>query len=211
MLSLWGILITSFIVGLSGALMPGPLLTVTISQSARRGWVVGPLVVLGHGILELSLVVAIVYGLGQFLTRGPVIGTIGMIGGAVLLWMGVSMIRDAPKTRLAMEGGKGMTSLHPVWAGVLTSLSNPYWTVWWATIGLSYIAFSMQYGVAGISFFFIGHILSDLGWYAFISILVHYGKRFVNDRAFQAVIAVCGILLLFFGAYFGYSGVKKFL
>jgi threonine/homoserine/homoserine lactone efflux protein len=211
MLSLWGIFLTSFIVGLSGALMPGPLLTVTISQSARRGWVVGPLVVLGHGILELSLVVAIVYGLGQLLTRGAVIGTIGIVGGAVLLWMGICMLRDSRKVRLMMEGRAGFDSIHPVWAGILTSLSNPYWTVWWATIGLSYIAFSMRYGTAGISFFYTGHILSDLVWYALVSTLVDFGKRLVSDRAFQGIVAACGLLLLFFGAYFGYAGIKKFL
>jgi threonine/homoserine/homoserine lactone efflux protein len=211
MLSLSGIFITSFLVGLSGALMPGPLLTVTISQSASRGWIVGPFIVLGHAILELSLVVAIVYGMGRFLAQPPVIGAIGIIGGAVLLWMGGSMVRNSRKVSLVIEGTKGISSLHPVWAGILTSLSNPYWTVWWATIGLSYIGFSMKYGLTGIALFYAGHILSDLGWYVLISLLVHYGKRVTNDRAFQAVIAVCGIFLLFFGFYFGYSGIRKFV
>lgn len=210
MLTLWGIFVTSFIIGLSGALMPGPVLTVTISQSATRGWMVGPLVVLGHGILELSLVVAIVYGLGQVLTHGSVIGAIGISGGIVLLWMGGSMLRGARKVSLVFEGEKGAAALHPVWAGILFSLSNPYWIVWWATIGLSYIAFSMKYGMMGISSFYTGHILSDLVWYAFVSSLVHFGKRWANDRAYQTLIAICGVLLLGFGVYFGYSGVKSF-
>ena len=211
MLSLWGIFLTSFIVALSGALMPGPMLTVTISQSATRGWVVGPLVVLGHGILELSLVVAIVYGLGQFLAKASVIGAIGIIGGVVLLWMGCSMLQSSRKISLVIEGKKGAAALHPVWAGILSSLSNPYWTVWWATIGLSYIAFSMKYGWPGISLFYTGHILADLAWYAFVAALIYFGKRWVGDRGFRAVIAFCGILLLIFGAYFGYSGLKNFL
>ena len=211
MLSLWGIFVTSFIVALSGALMPGPMLTVTISQAATRGWIVGPLVVLGHGILELTLVVAISYGLGQFLAKASVIGTIGVVGGIVLLWMGWSMVRNARKVSLVLERKKGTESLHPVWAGILSSLSNPYWTVWWATIGLSYIAFSIKYGILGISFFFTGHILADLVWYAFVAAVIYFGKRWVGDRGFRAVIALCGILLLIFGAYFGYSGIKNFL
>jgi threonine/homoserine/homoserine lactone efflux protein len=210
MLFLAGIFLTSFIVALSGALMPGPMLTVTISQAAGRGWRVGPQIVLGHAILELSLVAAIVYGVGGLLTKGPVIGTIGIAGGIVLLWMGWSMVRDFRKVSLAMDR-KGTTFIHPVWAGSLTSLSNPYWTIWWATIGLSYIAFSLQQGMLAIAFFYTGHILADLVWYLFVALLVHFGKRWVSDRGFQAVIALCGILLLFFGAYFGYSGIKKFL
>ena len=210
MLSLWGIFVTSFIVGLSGALMPGPLLTVTISQSAVRGWITGPLVVLGHGILELSLVLAVVYGFGQLLAQGAVTGAIGILGGAVLLWMGGTMARDARKVTLTMDGEKGISTLHPVWSGILVSLSNPYWTVWWATIGLSYIAFSMQMGTLGISFFYGGHILSDLVWYALISILVHFGKTWIPDRVFQTVILICGIFLVGFGSYFGFSGIKYF-
>ena len=148
MLSLSGIFITSFIVALSGALMPGPVLTVTISQSATRGWRVGPLIVLGHAFLELSLVVAIAYGLGQFLTIGSVIGTIGIVGGAVLLWMGGSMLRDARKVSIVMEVEKGPAALHPVWAGILFSLSNPYWIVWWATIGSAFLTKSLAHGPA---------------------------------------------------------------
>ena len=210
MFILLGIFFSSFIVGLSGALMPGPMLTVTISQSAFRGWVVGPLVVLGHGILELFLVVGVVYGLGEFLAQGPVIGTIGLVGGSVLLWMGGSMLRDAPRVSLIIKGDKGIAALHPVWAGILSSLSNPYWIIWWATIGLSYIAFSQQYGKVGISFFYSGHITADLVWYVLVAFLVHFGKRWISDRTFRGVIAVCGVLLLAFGLYFGYSGVKKF-
>ena len=50
------IFFSSFMIALSGALMPGPLLTVTISEATRRGTVAGPLMILGHGILELALV-----------------------------------------------------------------------------------------------------------------------------------------------------------
>ena len=59
MLSIFTIFFTSFVIALSGALMPGPLLTVTISESARRGFVAGPLLIAGHGLLELALVVAL--------------------------------------------------------------------------------------------------------------------------------------------------------
>ena len=86
---------TSFVVALSGALMPGPLLTITVSESARRGWIAGPLIILGHGILELLLVVAISFGFGEALTRGHVLSSISVIGGAILFWMGWSMLRMA--------------------------------------------------------------------------------------------------------------------
>ncbi len=51
-----GVPVSSFVVALSGALMPGPLLTVTVGEATRRGFWAGPLIILGHGLLELTLV-----------------------------------------------------------------------------------------------------------------------------------------------------------
>ena len=60
---------SSFVIALSGALMPGPVLTVTVSESARRGAKAGPLMIFGHGILELALVLALLGGLAPFFSR----------------------------------------------------------------------------------------------------------------------------------------------
>ena len=65
-LSLIAIFTSSFIIALSGALMPGPLLTFTVSESPQRGAITGPLVILGHGILELALVLALLSGMAPF-------------------------------------------------------------------------------------------------------------------------------------------------
>ena len=146
-----GIFFTSFLIGLSGALMPGPVLTVTISQVASRGFWAGPLIVLGHGILELSLVAAVALGLGRILTLGPVIGTIAIVGGIFLVYLGYDILRSLKGLSLSLQARAGGRKIvdHPVMAGILTSLSNPYWTIWWATIGLGYIALSRQLGRIG--------------------------------------------------------------
>ena len=71
---------TSFAPALSGALMPGPLLTVTVAEAAQRGTRTGPLIITGHVILELLLVTAIIMGLGPYLKNPPVIGIISLCG-----------------------------------------------------------------------------------------------------------------------------------
>jgi len=47
-------------------MMPGPLLTITISESSQRGFFIGPALILGHAILELILVIALLFGLAPF-------------------------------------------------------------------------------------------------------------------------------------------------
>lgn len=221
MLELFGILAgifaTSFIVALSGALMPGPLLTVTISESARRGAWVGPLLIVGHGILELLFIVLILWGLGDLLMKAEVLSVIAFFGSFVLLWMGFGMIKGIKSLSLARDiersqNGKLSSILkNPILAGVVVSLSNPYWTIWWLTIGLAYIFMSVKFGVLGLIAFFIGHILADLVWYSFVSTSVSFGTKFFTDKIYRGIAAVCGSFLLGFSFYFFKSGFDYLL
>jgi threonine/homoserine/homoserine lactone efflux protein len=61
-----------FIMGLTGAMAPGPLLTITIEESAKRGGIVGPLVVVGHGILEFAFLILIILGVANLFTSPSV-------------------------------------------------------------------------------------------------------------------------------------------
>ncbi|RJP60004.1 MAG: lysine transporter LysE [Deltaproteobacteria bacterium] len=196
----------SFTLALSGALMPGPLLTVTIAESAHRGFVAGPLLMVGHAVLELALVVAIILGLGPFLKIPQVMGGIALVGGAILIWMGIQMIRTARNISLNMDGPEGRVSSYPVLTGILASLSNPYWILWWATIGLGYLVAAIKLGVLGVGVFFVGHIAADFLWYSIVSYGISRGKRILKDRAYQHIIRFCGIFLLGFGGWFLLAG-----
>ena len=201
---------TSFVIALSGALMPGPLLTITLSESAKRGFYAGPLIVLGHGILEQLLLLLLLLGLAPILKNDQVIGSVGVVGAVVLIWMAVGMIRSLPSLSLERVA-KDSKSTNPVWAGVLMSLANPYWIIWWATIGLGYILYSFTVGLLGVAAFFAGHILADLAWYAAVSFAVSHGRRFMSDKIYKGVIACCAVALLGFAIYFGFSGAQRLI
>lgn len=209
MAALFGIFITSFIIAFSGALMPGPFLTATISESSKRGFLAGPMMILGHGILELVLVIALILGLGPFLTNDTVFGVIALSGAFILLWMAFGMFRSLPSLQFGTgDDGEKRGSL--VTTGILMSLANPYWTIWWATIGLGYIIHSQAFGLPGVLLFFIGHILADLVWYSTVSFSISKGKAFVSIPVYRGIIGVCACFLVVFAVYFGYSGFEKF-
>lgn len=167
----------------------------------------GPLVVLGHGLLEVLLLILIVLGLANVMKTPGMIGAISLAGGAVLLWLSFGMLRDAKKAKLDLTARDGL-SVSPVAAGILTSISNPYWIIWWATIGLGYVVSAMELGVAGVLSFFAGHILADLLWFSGVSFLVARGKRYVSDRFYRGVIRGCALVLIFFAVYFGILGIR---
>jgi len=199
---------SSFVVGLSGALMPGPVLTVTIAEATRRGFWAGPLIVLGHGIIEFTLFIALVLGLGSFLKHDLVFGIVGLGGGIVLVGMGVSMVRGTRQATLKLDLDAGARS-RPVIAGLLTSISNPYFIIWWATIGLSYIALSQQHGIMGLGSFYSGHIMADVVWYFAVAAAITVGKKIMDDHTYRWIIGLCGGFLVLLGLSFGYFGLLK--
>ena len=112
------IFLSSFVIALSGAMMPGPLLTVTISESVRRGFVTGPLLILGHALLESALVIALLFGLAPFFQKSFVFVVTALAGALILSWMAWEMFRSLPTLRLAREAD-GARRGHPVVSGVL--------------------------------------------------------------------------------------------
>ena len=217
MVTLVGIFITSFFLALSGALMPGPLLTVTINESVTRGAWTGPLLIVGHAILELTFIIIILWGLGTVIQNDIVLSIIAFVGSAIMLGMGYSMIRNIRTLTLAdtpsqsPNGAIGKILKHPVSAGVIVSLANPYWSVWWLTIGLTYIFIAVKLGIIGIIVFFVGHVTADFLWYSVVSVSISLGKRFFTDGVYRGIAAFCGLFLLGFSVYFFKSGFDYLL
>jgi len=208
MLPLITIFCTSFIIALSGAMMPGPLLTATISETSRQGFKAGPLLILGHGILELLLVLALILGLAPFIQRQDVFIFTAFAGAIILVWMAVGMLRTLHNLHIDW-GKKSAGSNHLIMTGILLSIANPYWTIWWASIGLGYILYSQKFGILGILFFFLGHIIADLTWYAVVSLAVDRGRHFLTDRLYRRVMGTCASFLIVFACYFAYAGFHK--
>ena len=136
---------------------------------------------------------------------------VSIFGGLVLTWMGGGMmagaIRGTAVVGLREEDG-GRRSLGAVFIGAAASASNPFWHVWWATVGMTYVvqAQNASFGMAGNAAFFTGHILSDLSWYCLVAFTIAFGRNFLSDRIYRILILICGISLIGIGLYFiGYG------
>ncbi|HOK43742.1 MAG TPA: LysE family transporter [Thermoclostridium caenicola] len=206
--------IRSFIIGFSGAMMPGSLLTYTVEKSLKIGPKAGPLVSLGHALLELVLVILLFIGVGQYLETPLAQMIIGFLGGAVLIFFGGSMIRDAAKGKLQidMKSASAAKSGGIILGSMLVSASNPYFAVWWAAVGLGLMmeAYNLM-GVAGVVLFYTGHILSDFSWYTLVSFIIGKTRKFINMKIYRIIIVVLGAVLIAFGAGFLVSSVKMLL
>ncbi len=214
-MSLFMLFVTAFVTALSGALMPGPVLFVTVRHSAAGGRAAGPLVVTGHAVVEVPLMLAIVFGLGTVLRTDVFTGAVGLTGGAVLLVMSWGMLRGLPDLRLPdLQAGRradGPSAFSVVAAGALTSLSNPYFLIWWATVGLKFLAEAAQFALVGYAVFYAGHVLADLLWYAGVSESLHRGRRVLSDGAYRWLVGALAVALAGFAGWFAWDGAERLL
>ena len=168
------------------------------------------MMILGHGILELGVILVLLSGFAPLLLRDDVFVTVSLVGGTVLLWMALSMLRGISRLSLDSEKGGGKQR-NLIISGIALSAFNPYFFLWWASIGLGYIVYSTEFGILGVALFFLGHILADLGWYTFVSYGVAKGKDFLGDNGYRRLIGGCAVLLVVFSGYFFYSGINRLM
>lgn len=188
----------SFLIALSGVIPPGPVLAAVISESARHGFKAGPLIMLGHILLELCMVAVLVLGFSKFIGNSALLQATSLAGAVVLLIFGTRMIVSAKKIQNGQNSYYAQSN-NLVLLGFLMSISNPHWTVWWLTVGMGLLLAARQTGAAGIAVFFAGHILADLGWYSIISFLIARGKKFISANIYKKIIIACGIAIIGFG------------
>ena len=216
---------TSFGIGFTGALMPGPLTTLTVRETMRRGFWAGPLLAAGHSLLELPLVIGLALGLSRLLDNDSVKGVIGIVGGVFLLWMGVHILGALPKEAPPLADGPGAAHdrswrqpfrvREPLLSGafalggaaILVSLSNPGFTAWWATAGTLLVRQGLDHGAAGVASIYTGHILSDIVWLSLLGLVLASGRRLMSGPVYRGVLVFCALFLLALGAYFMASGL----
>lgn len=192
-------LLIGFTVGLTGAMMPGPMLFATIESSLRAGWTAGPRIVLGHAVIEAAACVLIIYGMSAIVSESA-IRIVSLIGGASLCLFGWLILKDRGKASLDMKGSPITSS--PFLAGVITSASNPYFWIWWLSAGSSLIIEGLKTGLIAAGIFVTGHWIADAVWYSFISGSFGRGRTFMSDRMYRRILAACGLFLFVFGLWF---------
>lgn len=198
----------SFVVGFAAVVTPGTVSTAIVTESARRGFIVGPLVALGHCAVEFVMVALLALGLGVGLHTPGITNAIAVVGGGLLVVMGATMAWDGYRDKLRLPRPGGETRALGNWQllglGVAATVVNPFWYTWWVAVGAAYLALPAVhvYGLLGVLVFYLGHITGDLLWDSILSGVVGRGRRWITDRAYKWLIVACGAYLVFQGVVF---------
>jgi threonine/homoserine/homoserine lactone efflux protein len=197
-------LVQVFVISFSGALQPGPVTATAITMGARNRWA-GALLAVGHGIIEFPLIVLIILGLGKVFQRSETQIIIGSAGGVVLLYMAYSMFRGAGR---AAEVEVDTRKDNPVLAGIVLTVSNPYFLIWWATVGLALATEATKFGLYAFALFAIVHWLVDLIWVTALSFASFHGTTLLGPKLQTVILKICAAAMLVFGLFFLYNAVS---
>ena len=188
------------IISASGVMSPGPLFAANIYYGIRGGTRAGLKMAYGHTVVELPLI--LILGLGIFsLETFPefreyitVIGAVGLFGFAGL------QLRNVFKKDVNL---KSQTKYGPFIAGVMLSGLNPFFIIWWLTIGLKLISDSLiLWSFWGIGIMFLLHIWMDYAWLSSTAMVASKFSRIFSNRNFKILVVVLSAALVYFGIMF---------
>lgn len=197
-------MILGFTVGISAALIPGPMMFATIGISLKKGWKTGFYVFSGHAMVELTVFALILIGTASLIGES-VISYMAIIGGTVMFLFGLVIIKSAKRAStmdIAASASKINLPAGPVSAGILTSALNPSFLIWWLTAGSAIILQEYLAGIFAVIAFIVGHWIADLGFLVAVSSSFSKGKELISPRTHERVLYICGVFLAIFGIWF---------
>ena len=188
------------IISASGVMSPGPLFAANITYGLREGVKSGIKIAIGHSIVELPLVILL--GIGVFsLEIFPEFRTIISIFGAITLFVfaGIQIKTILKKNKnISVKPKQG-----PIVTGILLSALNPFFIVWWLTIGFKLISDAMLiWAFAGILIVFVFHIWMDFAWLGITAFLASKSRKIISNRNYKIMISLLSLTLIYFGITF---------
>ena len=188
------------VISASGVMAPGPLFTANISYGLRDGAKSGIKMAIGHTLVEFPLVILL--GIGVFsLETFPEFKILISIFGAITLF-----VFAAIQIKTALQEKKNNTTKPkqgPLVTGVLLSALNPFFILWWLTIGFKLILDAMLiWAFTGILILFVMHIWMDFVWLGGIAHLASKSSRIMSNRNYKILMIILSLMLVYFGITF---------
>ena len=202
---------------------PGPVTMETIRRGLGGGFRPALFVQLGSVIGDLTWCGLALLGLAPLAQIGWVRIGLSVAGVALLLYLGLTGLRDAWLSRIAgptpaadpasaRSAQAGDAQAGAFRSGLAISMANPMAVGYWLSVGGALIAA----GVAGTTplqtgSFVGGYLGGTLLWCFVLALAVRGGQRFVSPAIFRWLTAVCSLALLIFGLalaarLFGWGG-----
>lgn len=205
LLAFYGFIIA---VSLSGVMSPGPLTAFLIMRGRESPWA-GVWITLGHALAEIPLILGLFMGLQPFFETPGMREGVSLAGGGALLYLGRGAFGSSPAP---LSGGERIHQRSALVGGVALTALNPYWILWWLTVGASLISRTGEFGwLAGLAGMIVVHLLADAAWAVFITWSSNRGSQAIGEAGWRRIERGYAWVMCGFGAFFLYDGLRGLL
>ena len=200
MQELLGFTLVVIVISVSGVMSPGPLFAANIFYGLKGGAKAGLKMAYGHTVVELPLVILLGIGafsletIPEFRTYIAIIGAIGLF-----VFAGIQ-IKQIFKNSFDIinEPKQG-----PFLAGILLSALNPFFIIWWLTIGFKLISDALIiWSFWGILIMFLLHIWMDYVWLSSTALVSSRISKILSNQSYKFLVVGLSIVLVYFGITF---------
>lgn len=200
LMELYFFLATVILISLSGVMAPGPLFAAAISEG-RKSPFSGFSVSAGHAAVEIPIILALVL-FGVSIATQSIKMVIGVLGGGVLLYLAFMELRNFGQK---VEAEKGMSFV----SGIAMTGVNPYFLIWWLTIGFRLVIDATEFGVLGIASFIIAHEMCDVAFLGFVSATSNKTASMWGSKSYKILSGISITIFVSFGVFFLVTGISS--
>ena len=184
----------------SGVMAPGPLFAANITCGLKHGTRSGIKIALGHTIVEFPLIILLgvgVFSLESFPEFRPTITILGAI--TLFVFAGIQIKSIFKQGKIIQQNQKN----NPIIVGIAFSALNPFFIVWWVTIGFKLISDAMMmWSFFGILILFALHIWMDFVWLGATAFLASKSSKLIRNKGYKILITGLSLTLIYFGITF---------
>lgn len=203
---------TVVVVTASGVLAPGPLFAASLLQGTKGGAKSGFMISVGHMLVELPLVMLMALGISSLMSFPGFALVVGLVGGSALIGFGLLQVRGAIRQPISFEPVQetGLQKKAFILGVGLTAL-NPYFILWWLTVGLGLVVQAVELGaLLGVLIMYVSHVWMDYAWLMGTAYLSARGTMLLGGRGYRLLPLGLAAFLIYFGVGFIARNVFQF-
>jgi threonine/homoserine/homoserine lactone efflux protein len=182
-------------------------------QSSKHGRLHGMLPMVGHAIVEIGIIAAIILSVQALTLAPPTIDLLVGFGGFVIVLFGFLALREYRyKEDVEKKEDAKMTAssvLEATTQGALVSILSPYFLLWWFGIGLANVTLLMgtlQVGVGTVFLagflIYLTHVSTDFLFGGVLTLGTDVATKKAKIGDINWVSVIIGVVQIALGAWF---------
>jgi threonine/homoserine/homoserine lactone efflux protein len=198
------LVVSTVVISVSGAMSPGPLTASAVAVGTKRFAKGGFLIAFGHMLFEFPYILVLASlssNIGFFLQDVNVSYALTLIVISFIVFFSYMVIKEGVYVlgsgTFRMRRSRGY-SFNPVLIGVFLTGLNPYFLLWWLSVGLPLIQISASMGLPILLLMYVSHVWMDYFWLTLMGFAGESGVKILKSRGYGVLLILLGLMLALF-------------